>query len=294
MESVYKLSKYSQKIDEACRTNQLNKVMEYNKHELAYINKLSKYFGNQKGGATVEQVVEAVKELVDVVVADKDVVMNEFLQAIDNVFEGRVIKVFDEPQQLIPADILQKVRELVSTKKDIYDEYIKYYDQVIALKTEMKQIYTTIYIANGDLGGEQKEVSEELILGQFNKFKAQAQEQAKLIRELQIRIEKIEKENMDKISIVERGAHDDFTKRLLREDELAKAREQVQTLQQELKSVREQAAAESKAKEKAQAEFAQAAELAQTQATELTLTKQTLASNLAHLEAQLLAARGDS
>jgi hypothetical protein len=68
MDSVYKLSKYSQKIDEACRTNQLNKVMEYNKHELAYINKLSKYFGNQKGGATAEQVVGAVSRLVQKVV----------------------------------------------------------------------------------------------------------------------------------------------------------------------------------------------------------------------------------
>ena len=65
MESVYKLSKYSQKIDEACRTNQLNKVMEYNKHELAYINKLSKYFGNQKGGATVEQVFAAIREAIN-------------------------------------------------------------------------------------------------------------------------------------------------------------------------------------------------------------------------------------
>ena len=62
MDSVYKLSKYSQKIDEACRAKQLNKVMEYNKHELTYINKLSKYFGNQKGGATtVKEVVDAVE-----------------------------------------------------------------------------------------------------------------------------------------------------------------------------------------------------------------------------------------
>jgi chromosome segregation ATPase len=63
MDSVYKLSKYSQKIDEACRAKQLDKVMEYNKHELAYINKLSKYFGNQKGGATVDEVVKAVEQV---------------------------------------------------------------------------------------------------------------------------------------------------------------------------------------------------------------------------------------
>jgi chromosome segregation ATPase len=72
MDSVYKLSKYSQKIYEACRAKQLNKVMEYNKHELAYINKLSKYFGNQKGGAdtTIKDVVDAVGEVLKEV-ADK-------------------------------------------------------------------------------------------------------------------------------------------------------------------------------------------------------------------------------
>ena len=76
MDSVYKLSKYSQKIDEACRAKQLNKVMEYNKHELTYINKLSKYFGNQKGGAGVEEVVEVVKVVLEEVagiVRGKDV-----------------------------------------------------------------------------------------------------------------------------------------------------------------------------------------------------------------------------
>jgi hypothetical protein len=58
MESVYKLSKYSQKINEACRAKQFDRVIEYNKHELAYINKLSKYFGNQKGGATFQEVMD--------------------------------------------------------------------------------------------------------------------------------------------------------------------------------------------------------------------------------------------
>jgi chromosome segregation ATPase len=86
MDSVYKLSKYSQKIDEACRAKQLNKVMEYNKHELTYINKLSKYFGNQKGGATVEEVVgevEAVLREVAEVVRGKD---NEIKQ-VRNLFD---------------------------------------------------------------------------------------------------------------------------------------------------------------------------------------------------------------
>jgi uncharacterized protein (UPF0305 family) len=65
MESVYKLSKYSQKIGEACRAKQLDKVIEYNKHELAYINKLSKYFNNQKGGANVDEVFDVLKEAID-------------------------------------------------------------------------------------------------------------------------------------------------------------------------------------------------------------------------------------
>ena len=64
MDSVYKLSKYSQKIGEACRAKQLDKVIEYNKHELAYINKLSKYFNNQKGGAKVEQIFAAIQEAI--------------------------------------------------------------------------------------------------------------------------------------------------------------------------------------------------------------------------------------
>jgi chromosome segregation ATPase len=65
MDSVYKLTKYSQKIDEACRSKQLDKVIEYNKHELTYINKLSKYFGNQKGGATVDDVIAEIDKVLE-------------------------------------------------------------------------------------------------------------------------------------------------------------------------------------------------------------------------------------
>lgn len=127
MESVYKLSKYSQKISEACRAKQLDKVMEYNQHELAHINKLSKYFGNQKGGATVDQVVGAVGDLVKDVVADRNEVIRELQQSveknskviaqIDNEVEGEGAFSLSEiagkaqpaPQ---PTDVLRKVKNL--------------------------------------------------------------------------------------------------------------------------------------------------------------------------------------
>lgn len=126
MESVYKLSKYSQKISEACRSKQLDKVMEYNKHELAHINKLSKYFGNQKGGAEVQEVVGAVQELVKAVVADRDASISTLqqlvqekssvIEQIDDEVEGRVISLFKEEGEArsapTPAVVLQKVQRL--------------------------------------------------------------------------------------------------------------------------------------------------------------------------------------
>ena len=126
MESVYKLSKYSQKIDEACRTNQLNKVMEYNKHELAYINKLSKYFGNQKGGATVGDVVGAVSRLVQAVVDDRDRAIDllqqsvrdksSVIEQIDDVIEGEKGIELGESVAPQPADVLKKVKVLKQEK----------------------------------------------------------------------------------------------------------------------------------------------------------------------------------
>ena len=176
MESVYKLSKYSQKISEACRAKQLNKVMEYNQHELAHINKLSKYFGNQKGGdATVEQVVRAVSMLVQEVSSDKDAVMNTFLQKIDNAVEPKAFELFNDPPPLIHDEILQKVRALVNSKERITEQFKKHSEQETILKGEMQIIYTTIYTANGGQRGEQQNVTKDLILKQFNEFKAQAQ-----------------------------------------------------------------------------------------------------------------------
>jgi chromosome segregation ATPase len=131
MESVYKLSKYSQKIDEACRTNQLNKVMEYNKHELAYINKLSKYFGNQKGGATVELVVAAVQDLVQAVVGDRDRVIgllqqsvrekSSVIEQIKGVIEGKAfsIGVGEAQTALRPEDVLRKVQTLKQERDEL-------------------------------------------------------------------------------------------------------------------------------------------------------------------------------
>jgi DNA repair exonuclease SbcCD ATPase subunit len=127
MESVYKLSKYSQKISEACRTNQLNKVMEYNQHELAHINKLSKYFGNQKGGAEVGDVVGAVGELVQDVVADRNRVIDRLQQSvreksrdieqIDKVFEGeKAFKLSEAQSAPQPEVVLQKVQKLKQEK----------------------------------------------------------------------------------------------------------------------------------------------------------------------------------
>ncbi len=126
MESVYKLSKYSQKISEACRSKQLDKVMEYNKHELAHINKLSKYFGNQKGGANVQEVVDAVGDLVRDVVADRNRLIDKLQQSvqkkdsviaqIDDVIEERAISLSEVAGVVQtapkPEDVLKKVQKL--------------------------------------------------------------------------------------------------------------------------------------------------------------------------------------
>lgn len=277
MESVYKLSKYSQKIDEACRTNQLNKVMEYNKHELAYINKLSKYFGNQKGGATVEQVVEAVKELVDVVVDDKNMEMNTFLQAIDNAVEGKILEIFGRVQLLTKGDILQKVGALKEQKDEQEATLQQVTDNFKQVNHEFKQQNTTraqdLKQAQDDLA---KAVAESLAKDKAQAELAQAKDQTSLIRELQDRLNKIGEENMKKISTIERESEERYKSYIKCDEELTKASEQVQALHQDLKTVREQVATESKAKEEAQAELAQA--------------HQALADNLAKLETQRLAA----
>jgi hypothetical protein len=218
MESVYKLSKYSQKIDEACRTNQLNKVMEYNKHELAYINKLSKYFGNQKGGATAELVVEAVKELVQTVNASKDAKMNEFLQQIDNAVEPKAFDVFVDPPQLIPDEILQKVREL-------------------------------------------------------KKHESSAQEHLNHVRELQGKLERIGKENMEKILLVQNESDERYRSYIKCTDELSQAQEDAKRHADKIKEV--------------QAELAQAKAQVRAQAAELAKAKDELAKAKDKAQAEL-------
>ena len=75
MDSVYKLTKYSQKITDACQKKQYEKVGLYNKHENLYIKKLNEYFCNQKGGANMDDVTalfEAMARAVDGMNADKE------------------------------------------------------------------------------------------------------------------------------------------------------------------------------------------------------------------------------
>ena len=214
MESVYKLSKYSQKISEACRAKQLNKVMEYNQHELAHINKLSKYFGNQKGGADVQAVVKAVSELVQAVVTDKDAEMKSFLQDINEQIKLEEEKAFSlegeqSPQQLLPRKILDKVDMLVRSYNKIQADYTSLWKQLDKLKSDMQKIHTEIYNANN--GGQRSSsvlsVSVESILDQFNEFKYKAQEDTKshtdkLVRAIaeiksisEARIQKLEEDN---------------------------------------------------------------------------------------------------
>jgi chromosome segregation ATPase len=63
MDSVYKLTKYSQKITDACQKKQYEKIGLYNKHENLYIKKLNEYFGNQKGGATLDDLLAFFNEI---------------------------------------------------------------------------------------------------------------------------------------------------------------------------------------------------------------------------------------
>jgi hypothetical protein len=63
MDSVYKLTKYSQKITDACQKKQYEKIGLYNKHENLYIKKLNEYFGNQKGGADLEELNKFFREI---------------------------------------------------------------------------------------------------------------------------------------------------------------------------------------------------------------------------------------
>jgi hypothetical protein len=232
MESVYKLSKYSQKIDEACRAKQLDKVMEYNQHELAHINKLSKYFGNQKGGATVEKVVEAVSRLVQEVVNGKDAKMNEFLQEIDNAVELKEGKAVSLRTQPLTTDvILQKVG---------------------ALKIQASK----------------------------------AQEHINHVRELQGRLDRIVEDNRGKI-LSAQSQYDEMYKLYEKSKvDIAQAQRQAQALQERLDAVSAEAITESRAKEKAQNELAEAEARVKAQAAELAQTTAVLKEAQKQLQAR--------
>lgn len=123
MDSVYKLTKYSQKIDEACRSKQLDKVIEYNKHELTYINKLSKYFGNQKGGATVDDVIAVI-----------DTVLREAQDKVNGLTESNklaivTIKERDEQIKTITKQLENKIEV---NKEDV--------ERITELETENKSL----------------------------------------------------------------------------------------------------------------------------------------------------------
>jgi chromosome segregation ATPase len=287
MESVYKLSKYSQKIDEACRTNQLNKVMEYNKHELAYINKLSKYFGNQKGGAEVEDVVDAVTKLVQKVVNGKDAKMNEFLHDIDNAVEpkeegGEAFRL----EQLIPRNILDKVDRLVRYNNKIQSEYKGLWVQLDKLKLDMQQIHTTIYNANNGQRDVQQNATKDLISKQFNEFKAKADSNVEALVQAQEKTRDLQK----KLQEVSDEATAELTKARL---DLAKALEETKNhatrifeVQEELAQAQQDTQSHAAKVNEVQKELAQAKdELAQAK-KEVEDTKQVLQQAQQQLQAQ--------
>ena len=72
MDSVYKLTKYSQKITDACKNKQYEKIGLYNKHENLYIKKLNEYFCNQKGGADMTDVTTLFERMAHAVNAMRE------------------------------------------------------------------------------------------------------------------------------------------------------------------------------------------------------------------------------
>ncbi len=153
MESVYKLSKYSQKIGEACRAKQLNKVMEYNKHELAYINKLSKYFNNQKGGASVEDVLEVIQHLIGEIkekheremmskLKELEQTNEQQLQQLEQQYKNKIINAeLDERAMFSRMKVVEREEQLWLIEKDKLEEKIQIQTQELAqVKEELAQV----------------------------------------------------------------------------------------------------------------------------------------------------------
>ena len=181
MDSVYKLSKYSQKIGEACRAKQLDKVIEYNKHELAYINKLSKYFNNQKGGATVEQIFAAIQEAIYRQTAK----LEKQVENLDRLLV-KAVKEATDAKQILQTTITELVQ--VKQNNETLSGQIKNATQTLHAKEEE---LTTVKARNLRLQTELNEFTREkesLITQQTadkNELKAKEEELATTKQQLQ-------------------------------------------------------------------------------------------------------------
>jgi chromosome segregation ATPase len=97
MDSVYKLTKYSQKITDACQKKQYEKVGLYNKHENLYIKKLNEYFCNQKGGANMAA-VKALFETMALAVEGMRRELSDTKEEVDKISrdKGEAIRLHDQ------------------------------------------------------------------------------------------------------------------------------------------------------------------------------------------------------
>jgi chromosome segregation ATPase len=180
MESVYKLSKYSQKISEACRAKQLDKVMEYNNHELAYINKLSKYFNNQKGGAGVDEVFAAIREAINKQTAKLEEQVLELRRALE-----KAVKEADQERQG-HVDAMQKTQQTKEAK-----------EAELARVTQQLQVLRTTHAQEQGQQVAQLQLQEDLVKTkqELATVTGKNQEAVKTIEQLQRNI----KENMTTI-----------------------------------------------------------------------------------------------
>jgi chromosome segregation ATPase len=221
MDSVYKLSKYSQKIDEACRAKQLDKVMEYNKHEIAYINKLSKYFGNQKGGATtVEQVVEAVKQVLNEAVANKDEEIK------------RINRIYDIELEKLKNELGTKNNTIQEISKEMFDNQEEF-TAVNAQLAEVKAERDTVQTDREELQRELTELIKTLKSkdAEYNKLELKEKE-----RVAQLQIQTSEKESVEKQLTTAQQAQGQLQERIRDlEKKIGEADQKYQILESEIK-----------------------------------------------------------
>jgi len=169
MESVYKLSKYSQKISEACRAKQLDKVMEYNNHELAYINKLSKYFNNQKGGATADDIIAVIVRIIEKRT-------NELQEDIRNLTAELSNKNEDITQL---SKLIENRDKLLKKQAETYQLQLKQLNQQLeVLQKELAQANQE----HNDATGELAKVTQELEQVKLTNQQKDAESQATITR----------------------------------------------------------------------------------------------------------------